>query len=65
MLGLFDAHNLGTAIVLLPVAVAGILLGIWVRKKLSTTLFYRIAYTLMFVTGAKLLWDGVTHLLAG
>jgi hypothetical protein len=26
--------------------------------------FYRIAYTLMFVTGAKLLWDGVTHLLA-
>jgi uncharacterized membrane protein YfcA len=46
------------------VAVGGILFGIWVRKKLSTLWFYRIAYTLMFVTGAKLLWDGVTNLLA-
>jgi hypothetical protein len=35
-----------------------------VRTKLSTKWFYRIAYTLMFVTGAKLLWDGVTNLLA-
>jgi uncharacterized membrane protein YfcA len=64
LLGLFDARNLGTAVALLPIAVVGILFGIWVRKKLSTTLFYRVAYTLMFVTGAKLLWDGVTHLLA-
>jgi len=65
MLGLFDARNLGTAAVLLPVAAAGILLGIWVRKRLSTRWFYRVAYTLMFVTGAKLLYDGVTHLAAG
>ncbi len=64
LLGLLDARNLGTATALLPVAVVGILLGIWVRKRLSTLWFYRVAYTLMFVTGAKLLWDGVTHLLA-
>ena len=64
MLGLFDARNLGTAVALLPIAVIGILFGIWVRKRLSTLWFYRIAYTLMFVTGTKLLWDGVTHLLA-
>ena len=64
MLGLFDARNLGTAVALLPVAVGGILLGIWVRKKLSTLWFYRVAFTLLFVTGAKLLWDGVTNLLA-
>ena len=64
MLGLFDARNLGTATVLLPVAVFGILLGIWVRKRLSTEWFYRVAYSLMFVTGAKLLYDGITHLLA-
>jgi uncharacterized membrane protein YfcA len=62
MLGLFDARNLGTAGVLLPVAVFGILLGIWVRKRLSTGWFYRVAYTLMFVTGAKLLYDGVANL---
>jgi uncharacterized membrane protein YfcA len=64
LLGLFDARNIGTAVALLPVAVVGILFGIWVRKKLSTLWFYRVAYTLMFVTGAKLLWDGVAHLLA-
>jgi hypothetical protein len=64
LLGLFDARNVGTAIVLLPIAVGGIVFGIWVRKRLSTLWFYRIAYTLMFVTGAKLLWDGVSHLLA-
>jgi uncharacterized membrane protein YfcA len=65
LLGLFDARNVGTAAVLLPVAAGGIVFGIWVRKRLSTLWFYRIAYTLMFVTGAKLLWDGVSHLLAG
>ena len=65
MLGLFDARNLGTAVALLPIAVVGILFGIWLRQRLSTMWFYRIAYTLMFVTGAKLLCDGVTHLLAG
>ena len=65
LLDLFDSRNLGTAAALLPVAVFGILLGIWVRKRLSTGWFYRIAYTLMFVTGAKLLYDGVTHLVAG
>jgi uncharacterized membrane protein YfcA len=64
LLGLFEARNLGTAVALLPVAVVGILFGIWVRKRLSTMWFYRIAYTLMFATGAKLLWDGVTNLVA-
>ena len=64
MLGLFDSRNLGTAVTLLPVAVAGILLGIWVRKRLSTDWFYRVAYSLMFVTGAKLLYDGVGNLVA-
>jgi uncharacterized membrane protein YfcA len=62
LLGLFDAHNLGTAAALLPVAAAGILLGIWVRKRLSTEWFYRVAYLLMFATGAKLLFDGVLNL---
>lgn len=62
LLGLFDARNVGTATALLPVAVFGILLGIWVRKRLSTAWFYRIAYVLMFVTGAKLLYDGVRNL---
>jgi uncharacterized membrane protein YfcA len=62
MLGLFDARNLGTAVALLPVAGAGMLLGIWVRKRLSTEWFYRVAHLLMFATGAKLLYDGAVNL---
>lgn len=62
LLGLFDARNIGTATVLLPVAVAGILFGIWVRKQLSAEWFYRVAYALMLVTGVKLLWDGTRNL---
>jgi uncharacterized membrane protein YfcA len=64
LLGLFDSRNLGTAAVLLPVAAAGIVLGIWVRRRLSTEWFYRVAYLLMFATGAKLLYDGVLNLAA-
>jgi uncharacterized membrane protein YfcA len=40
-LGLFEARNLWTAITLLPLAIAGVLLGLWLRKRIGTTWFYR------------------------
>lgn len=61
-LGLFDRRTLWTAAVLLPVAVAGMLLGLWLRPRMSPQWFYRIAYTLLFATGTKLLVDGVRGL---
>ncbi len=63
-LGLFDATNLATSAVLAPAAAAGIVLGILLRKHISRTVFFRIVYGLVFVTGCKLLYDGVRTLLA-
>ena len=60
-LGLFDSTNLMTSIVLLPVSPIGIFVGIWIQRRISTQLFFRIAYILLFVTGCKLLYDGLMH----
>jgi hypothetical protein len=63
-LGLFDARTLWTSAVMLPVAIAGILLGLWLRPRMSPKWFYRIAYALLFTTGVKLLYDGFGGLAA-
>jgi uncharacterized membrane protein YfcA len=58
-LGLIDARNMATSLVLLPLAPVGVWLGVALTRRIRATWFYRIAYTGMFLTGAKLLWDGV------
>jgi len=62
-LGLFDARNLTTSAALAPIGVLGIMLGVWVRKRISETLFYRLCYGFLLLTGAKLLYDAVTGLI--
>lgn len=57
-LGLIDLRNMATALVLLPLAPAGVWLGVWLTRHVSNTWFYRLAYTGMLLTGLKLLWDG-------
>jgi len=64
MLGLFDATNVTTSAALAPAGALGIWLGIWLRKRLSRTAFFRIIYVAMFLTGCKLLYDGLRGLLA-
>ena len=61
-LGLFDARNLSTSLVLSPLAPFGIWIGVALMRRLSEALFYRICYTLLLVVGVKLLWDGVAGL---
>jgi uncharacterized membrane protein YfcA len=63
MLGQFSAKNIATSIALLPVAVLANALGIWLVRVMPTALFYRIAYVLLFVLGAVLLWQGASHLI--
>ncbi|HEX6267983.1 MAG TPA: sulfite exporter TauE/SafE family protein [Burkholderiales bacterium] len=58
-LGLIDAQNMATSLVLMPLAPSGVWLGVWLTRRIASTWFYRLAYTGMFLTGAKLLWDGV------
>ena len=61
-LGLFDARNLSTSLVLAPLAPVGIWIGVALMRRLSEALFYRICYGLLLVVGMKLLWDGVAGL---
>lgn len=57
-LGLFDLRNLATSLVLLPLAPAGVWLGVRLARRISQLWFYRCLYGGMFLTGIKLLWDG-------
>jgi len=58
-LGLFDTQILLTSLALVPLAPLGVWLGVWATKRVDPGLFYRIAYAGMFLTGVKLLWDGL------
>jgi uncharacterized membrane protein YfcA len=58
-LGQFTRENALATLVLLPVAVAASLAGVWLVRRVSGERFYTIVYLLMIVAGAKLLLDGV------
>ena len=63
LLGLFDGSNLATSAGLVPVGVLGIFCGVWFRKIIPEVPFYRLCYGFLFVTGLKLLYDGVSRLI--
>lgn len=62
MLGQFNTANLSTSLVLLPLAALGIWLGYKLHHQMPEKLFFRIAYVLLFITGCKLIFDGLQGL---
>lgn len=60
ILGLLDWRNMATSLVLLPLAPIGVWAGVRMARRISQVLFYRCLYAGMLLTGAKLLWDGMT-----
>ena len=58
-LGLLDARNLGTSLVLLPLAPLGVWIGVRIARRINQQLFYRFIYVGMLLTGLKLIWDAV------
>jgi uncharacterized membrane protein YfcA len=58
-LGLLDWRNLGTSLVLLPLAPVGVWVGVRMARSISPVLFYRLLYAGMLLTGLKLLWDSL------
>lgn len=61
-LGQFSSENLATSLVLLPLAPIGIWLGVKAHNRVPEQLFYKLAYILLFITGSKLIWDGINGL---
>jgi uncharacterized membrane protein YfcA len=58
-IGQFATGNLWTSLVLAPLAPVGMLLGIWLHKRVDQALFYRLAYLFVAITGLKLIYDGL------
>ncbi len=58
-LGLLDWRNMATSLMLLPLAPIGVWTGVRMARRISPVLFYRFLYLGMFLTGVKLLWDGI------
>jgi uncharacterized membrane protein YfcA len=60
-LGQLNAANLTTALMFAPLAPIGIWLGVWLHRRASQAAFYHVSYTLLFVTGMKLVWDALAQ----
>lgn len=58
-LGMFTADSARANLWLAPVAVFGVVLGVWAHKVVPETLFFRLTYALLLTTGAKLVWDAL------
>lgn len=63
LMGQFSSTNLLTSLVLIPLAFLGMKLGLMLHHRVSDVLFYKIAYLLLFLTGLKLMWDGIQGLI--
>ncbi len=59
LLGQFDAANLETSAILLPVSIPATILGVWLVKVMDATVFYRAVYILIFLVGLYLVWEGL------
>lgn len=65
LLGLLDATNMTTSLVLLPLPMVGVWVGVQLVRRVSSALFNRLFLAGMLLTGMKLLWDGVRGLQIG
>ena len=60
-LGQLTRDNLLVGAVLVPIAIAANYAGIWLVRRTSTELFFRIAYVLMFLIAVELMRSSITR----
>ncbi|PWR01374.1 hypothetical protein DKT77_17580 [Meridianimarinicoccus roseus] len=59
-LGFFSAETLRLALVLVPVALAGVLIGVKANRLVPERAFFTLTYVLLTGAGAKLVWDALS-----
>ncbi|MGV8853216.1 MAG: sulfite exporter TauE/SafE family protein [Devosia sp.] len=64
-LGQLSVHSLELSASLIPVGIIGVLIGIFLVRRISVKWFYRIAYWLVFLLALKLVWDGARGVFFG
>jgi uncharacterized membrane protein YfcA len=60
-LGQLNFGNLATALLFAPLAPLGIWIGVRLHRRMSQRLFLNLSYSLLLVTGLKLLYDAGAH----
>ena len=58
-LGQLNLNNLSTSLLFAPLAPLGVWLGLWLHKRVSERAFFQISYSLLFLSGSKLIWDAM------
>jgi len=58
-LGQLDSDNLATSAALVILAPIGVLIGVWLHRRVSDRFFFAFVYVLLFVVGLKLVYDGL------
>ncbi len=64
-LGLLDYRNLSTSLALMALAPIGVRMGMYLHHRISEVWFYLLCYSLLFVTGLKLISEGLAGLPGG
>ena len=59
-LGIFTVQTLLVDLVLAPVALVGAWIGVKLHFAVPERLFFLLTYVMLVLTGAKLIWDGLT-----
>lgn len=59
-LGMFTWQTAQANLILAPFAILGTWIGIKLHHLIPERLFFGLTYVLLFVTGSKLIWDGLT-----
>ena len=57
--GLLAPSNLMISLILLPLAFVSVLIGYFLQKRIPEKLFFNIVYILLFISGTKLIYDGI------
>ncbi|NNC77431.1 MAG: sulfite exporter TauE/SafE family protein [Woeseiaceae bacterium] len=60
-LGQLQGGNLMTSLVLAPLAPIGVMIGVFLHRRVSDRLFFGIVYVLLFAVGVRLIWESLAN----